>query len=140
MKRGDNVETTTDQEDPDMTATGTAITKDTGAASKDADQARSLGTTVKEAADTAAQVATDAIDRSLVVAHSSGAALVDAGHALQEGSDERLSAGTLLSFGLALGLLLGGANRLLVVAALVPAAVMGLTLLDREGTDRRRTS
>ena len=33
--------------------------------------------------------------------------------------------------GLAIGLLIGGANRLLVAAALVPVAAMGLTLLGR---------
>jgi hypothetical protein len=41
-------------------------------------------------------------------------------------------AGTTLSVGLALGLLLGGANRLLVILALIPAAAMGFTLLDRQ--------
>jgi len=123
-----------------MTATRSTTTKSTNGSATDTDHERSIGETVKDAADTAAQVATEALDRSMTVAQSSGAALADAGRALQDGSDERLSAGTLLSFGLALGLLLGGANRLLVVAALVPAAVMGLTLLDRDGTDRRRTS
>ena len=43
-------------------------------------------------------------------------------------------AGTTLSVGLALGLLLGGANRLLVILALIPAAAMGFTLLDRSQT------
>ena len=45
-------------------------------------------------------------------------------------------AGTTLSVGLALGLLLGGANRLLVILALIPAAAMGFTLLDRSQTGR----
>ena len=42
-----------------------------------------------------------------------------------------LAVGTLLSYGIAMGLLLGGASRLLVAVALVPAGMMGLDLLDR---------
>lgn len=46
-----------------------------------------------------------------------------------------LMVGTSLSIGVALGLLLGGANRLLVALALIPAAAMGATLLERRGRD-----
>ena len=53
-------------------------------------------------------------------------------HRFRLGRD--LSAGTLVAFGFALGLLVGGANRILVLLALVPAAAMGLTLLDRQST------
>ena len=56
----------------------------------------------------------------------------------QGGSDEMLSAGTTLTFGLAIGLLIGGANRLLVAAALVPVAAMGLTLLGRANGRSRK--
>ena len=59
-------------------------------------------------------------------------ALADARRTIDSGSDETLSAGTLVAFGFALGLLVGGANRLLVMRALVPAAAMGVTLLDRQ--------
>jgi hypothetical protein len=52
-------------------------------------------------------------------------------------SDEMLAAGTALAFGVAVGMLLGGANRVLVAAALLPAGVMGLTLVDRSGAGRR---
>ena len=45
-----------------------------------------------------------------------------------------LRLGTSLSFGFAVGLLIGGASRLLVAIALVPVAMMGLTLLERETT------
>ena len=50
---------------------------------------------------------------------------------MRAGSDEMLSVGSVLSFGFAMGLLVGGASRLLVAVALIPAAMMGLTLLDR---------
>jgi len=51
--------------------------------------------------------------------------------AIDRASDERISAGTTLSLGLAIGLLISGAPRLLAAAALVPVAAMGLALLDR---------
>jgi hypothetical protein len=50
---------------------------------------------------------------------------------MESGSDEALAVGASLSIGLAMGLLLGGANRLLVVLALIPATAMSFTLLDR---------
>ena len=58
-------------------------------------------------------------------------AVDEAARRIETGSDEMLTAGTTLSLGLAIGMLVGGAPRLLVVLALIPAAAMGLTLLDR---------
>jgi hypothetical protein len=46
-------------------------------------------------------------------------------------SDEMLTAGALLSLGVALGLLLANASRVFVAVALIPAAAMGATLIDR---------
>ncbi len=60
------------------------------------------------------------------VARVSRGALDDALRAIETGSDERLSAGLTLSLGLAIGLMVGGAPRILTAAAL-PA-----------GPDRRR--
>ena len=76
-------------------------------------------------------VASDAVARLPEAAHSTRGAVEEANRAMRAGSDEMLTAGTTLSVGLALGLLLGGANRLLVILALIPAAMMGFTLLDR---------
>jgi hypothetical protein len=59
---------------------------------------------------------------------------------MRAGSDEMLSIGSVLSFGFAIGLLIGGASRLLVAAALIPAAAMGLTLMDRVSRSRRTTT
>ena len=56
---------------------------------------------------------------------------------LKSSSDEMITVGATLSFGLAIGLLIGGANRLLVAAALIPFAATGLTLL-RRANDRPR--
>ena len=54
---------------------------------------------------------------------------------MESSSDEVLMNGTMLSLGVAAGLLLGGANRLLIALALIPAAAMGATLLDRRTRD-----
>ena len=64
------------------------------------------------------------------------AAIEDANRQMRAGSDEMLAVGTILSFGFAMGLLIGGATRILVAAALTPAAMMGLTLLDRSSRAR----
>ena len=64
-------------------------------------------------------------------ARASRAAVDDMFKAIETGSDERVSAGVTLSLGLAIGMLLGGAPRLLILAALAPVAAMGLVLQDR---------
>ncbi|HUP55642.1 MAG TPA: hypothetical protein VM408_09060 [Methylomirabilota bacterium] len=87
---------------------------------------------VRDAAETVMSAANDAAARLPEAAATTRVAIADARRAIDSGSDESLSAGTLVAFGFALGLLVGGANRLLVMLALVPAAAMGLTLLDRQ--------
>jgi len=87
---------------------------------------------VRDAADTVRNVANEAVSRLPEAAATTREAIADARRTIDSGSDETLSAGTLVAFGFALGLLVGGANRLLVMLALVPAAAMGLTLLDRQ--------
>jgi hypothetical protein len=89
---------------------------------------------VRDAADTVRSAANDAVARLPEAAATTRDALADARRTIDSGSDETLSAGTLVAFGFALGLLIGGANRLLVILALVPAAAMGLTLLDRQSS------
>ena len=85
----------------------------------------------REVAGTVATAASDAVSRLPEAAQTTRGAVEEANRAIRAGSDEMLTAGTTLSVGLALGLLLGGANRLLVILALIPAAAMGFTLLDR---------
>lgn len=91
----------------------------------------------REVADTVMGAAGEAVARIPDAAATTRQTLTEATRTIQAGSDESLSAGTLLSVGFALGLLVGGANRLLVLLALVPAAAMGLTLLDRQNALRR---
>ena len=63
-------------------------------------------------------------------------AIEDANRQMQSGSDEMLAMGTALTFGMAIGMLFGGAPRLLVAGALVPAAAMVITLFTRAGWNR----
>ena len=56
----------------------------------------------------------------------------EANRLVQGGSDETLKVVGAAAIGLATGLLLGGANRILVILAIVPAAVIGATLVERK--------
>ncbi|HLX33698.1 MAG TPA: hypothetical protein VKR30_00475 [Candidatus Limnocylindrales bacterium] len=74
------------------------------------------------------------------VARVSRGLVTDAMRAIERGSDDRLTAGATLSLGLAIGLLIGGAPRLLIVMALTPAAAIGLQIVDRQRGRRSHTS
>jgi hypothetical protein len=98
---------------------------------------------VSDAAGTVRSAAEDAVSRLPDVAATTRLAIEDANRQMRSGSDEMLSVGSVLSFGFAMGLLIGGASRILVAVALVPAAAMGLTLMDRvsrRGRPAGRTS
>ena len=60
----------------------------------------------------------------------------DAMKRIEAGTDQQVSAGVTLSLGLAIGMLVGGAPRIFVAAALVPVAAMGLVLMDRRALGR----
>ncbi len=82
-------------------------------------------------ADTVAGAAGDVSARLPEVAQSTKEAFNEANALVHRGSDETLRVLGAASIGLAVGLLLGGANRLLVVLAMVPAALIGATLVER---------
>jgi hypothetical protein len=65
------------------------------------------------------------------VARVSRTAVTDMFKVIESGSDARVSTGVTLSLGLAIGMLIGGAPRILVALALAPLAAMGLVLADR---------
>lgn len=65
------------------------------------------------------------------VARASREMVDDAMRRIEAGSDQRVSTGVTLSLGLAIGMLLGGAPRILIALALVPVAAMGMVLMDR---------
>ena len=76
--------------------------------------------------------ALEGVSRSVPdAARASRAAATGLFHAIEKGSDERVSAGVTLSLGLAIGMLIGGAPRLLIALALAPLVAMGLVMADR---------
>ncbi|MGZ8514967.1 MAG: hypothetical protein ACXW4H_06355 [Candidatus Limnocylindrales bacterium] len=100
-----------------------------------------MGDAVSAAAGSAASAAGDAMSQLPVVAAGARTVLVETNRQIRTGSDEILIVGGAFSFGFAMGLLFGGANRLLVAGALLPAATMGLTILERANQgwlERRR--
>ena len=118
--------------------TGTPA-KGTGAR-QDTSRTAAVGEVVADAAGTVRGAAGDAVSRLPEVAATTRSAIEDANRQMRSGSDEMLSVGSVLSFGFAMGLLIGGASRLLVAIALIPAAAMGPTLMDRVSRSRRSTA
>ena len=88
-------------------------------------------TKLEDVGETVRSVAGDVATRLPDAAAATRDALAVADRQMRSGSDEMLAMGTTLSFGLAVGLLLGGANRVLIALALAPAAAMALTLFGR---------
>lgn len=74
------------------------------------------------------------------VARASRSAVDDLFKAIETGADERVTAGVSLSLGLALGMLIGGAPRPLVLLALAPVVASGLVLADRRSKAGRAPS
>jgi hypothetical protein len=74
------------------------------------------------------------------VARVSRGALDDLLKAIETGSDQQVTAGVSLSLGLAIGMLIGGAPRPLILVALAPVAIVGLALADRRPGMRRPAS
>lgn len=95
-----------------------------------------IGDAVTTAAGSVKDAAGDAASRLPAIAATTRSALEGANRQMRASSDEMLAIGGTLSFGLALGLLVGGASRLFVIGALLPAGAMALTLLDRSGKTR----
>ena len=99
-------------------------------------RAETVGGAVSGAASSVLDAAGDAVSRLPDMAATTRSAIEDANRQMRAGSDEMLTVGGVLSFGFAMGLLVGGASRLLVAGALIPAAAMIITLLDRSTVDR----
>ncbi|HEX5012783.1 MAG TPA: hypothetical protein VFV72_01400 [Candidatus Limnocylindrales bacterium] len=108
---------------------------------------RDVEDTARDAAASTRDVANEVADRASAVAArlpeaaaTTRSAVEEAARRMEAGSDEALAVGTSLAVGLAIGLLLGGANRVLVALALIPATAMGFTLLDRYAGGRSITT
>ncbi len=102
-----------------------------GATAEASSRVATLGTAVSDVAGTVKSAADDAAARLPEVAASTRSLIEEATREIRGASDERIVVGSALTFGLAGGLLLGGANRILVAVALMPAAMLVLTVLDR---------
>jgi len=116
-----------------MTTSQTTVEKPS---QMDTRPAETLVGTVRDAVAVTRDAAGEMAERVPDVAAS---AMAEATRQLQTGSDETLAAGATMSLGVAAGLLIGGANRILVAAVLMPALVLGAALLQRaQGRDRSR--
>ncbi len=92
---------------------------------------RSPADTARDAAGSLADAAGGLEERLAGAAEMTEAGVRAANDTLRERSDASLGLLGSFSVGLAAGLLLGGANRLLIAAALIPAALVGGILLER---------
>ena len=99
----------------------------------DRDMGAAIRDSVRSAADTVRSAAELVADQAPEVARATRDVAGEAARRLDEGSDEILTAGATLSLGLAIGMLIGGAPRPFVAAALLPVAAMGFTILDHQG-------
>jgi hypothetical protein len=109
------------------------------------DNARTRGSTVadsvtgtaRQVADSVAGAAGEVASRVPEVAQGTRDAFSEANRMVQGGSDQTLKLVVATATGFAVGLLVGGASRFLVILSLMPAALIGATLLQRiEGGSR----
>lgn len=122
--------TTATRTDPPASADGRASSDETPVARMGGMLTSATGTAAS-AAGAAANAAGDVAARLPALTDRGFTLFGDVNRRIQTGADATLATGTALSFGFAVGLLIGGANRILVALAVVPVAMMGLTLLDR---------
>ncbi len=102
------------------------------------DAARQAAGTIAGAADTVAGVAGDVGARLPEAAATTRDTLVEANRLVRTGSDDTLKVVGALSIGFAAGLLIGGAPRLLVIASLVPAGLIGTAVIERMNEPKTR--
>src|SRR6476659_6986798 len=119
----------------DATTTRSGATRSRGANGADRGNAQAVQAAVHEV-----RSALQGVGRSMPeVARVSRSAVDDLMRAIETGSDQQVTAAVSLSLGLAIGMLLGGAPRLLIALALAPVAIMGIALAERR-TGRTRST
>ncbi|CAN5592298.1 hypothetical protein BH23CHL8_BH23CHL8_20980 [soil metagenome] len=91
----------------------------------------SLTDVTSRIADAVVDASADASERLSGVAGTAGEAFRDVDSQLRRSSDQTLAVVGAMSVGVALGLLAGGSNRLLVAAALIPAALVAGIAAER---------
>jgi len=131
---------TTKSEYDTKSSGGSASSSTIGTGSTETSKPAAVGGAVADAAETVREAAANVKDvattRIPEVTATTRSAIEDANRQMQSSSDEMLAMGGALSFGLAVGMLIGGAPRLLIAGTLVPAIAMVLTLLNRSGWNR----
>ena len=90
-----------------------------------------IGQTARQMAEGVAAVAGDVSTRIPEVAQTTRGAFEEANRMVHRGSDQTLQLVGALSIGFAVGLLVGGAHRLLVILSLIPAGLIGATIVER---------
>jgi hypothetical protein len=100
------------------------------------------GTTrqITEFADSVAGAAGDVTARIPEVAQGTREAIAEANRMVRGGSDQTLKLAGAGAVGFAVGLLVGGANRMLVVLSLLPASLIAATLMQRVDESATTTS
>jgi hypothetical protein len=106
------------------------------AGGKTTETGRDIAGTTRDVASDVAEKASAVASRLPEAAATTRGAVEEAARRMEAGSDQMLAVGASLSLGLAIGMLIGGAPRMLVAVALIPATAMGFTLLDRYGGGR----
>lgn len=114
------------------------------AANNEPDAMTRITSSARQAADTVAGAAGEVAARFPEAATTTREAIGEANRAFQEANrmvrasqDETLKVVGAASLGFATGLLFGGANRILVMAALVPAALVGTEYMQRQTSGTR---
>ena len=113
-----------------------SATDDNGTARDRGEDARQV---LGDVADTVRTRAQDVAARLPEAAEATRGAIGQAADQLERSSTDSLTTGAAFSLGLVTGLIIAGANRLLVAIALLPAAAMGATLLERWNRSARMT-
>lgn len=115
-----------------MATTDTITTPESRRRSEQAtDAAEGLAGTARQVVDSVAGAAGEVTARIPDVAQTTREAFTEANRMVHGGSDETLRLVGAASVGFAVGLLVGGAHRALIVAALIPAALIGTTMIER---------
>lgn len=99
---------------------------------------RSADDMVRNLVGTLGEASAEAEERLTSVAGSTEAGVRKANASLRRSSDTTLGVVGAFSLGVATGLLLSGANRLLTLAALAPAALVAGVVLERIDRDHQR--
>ena len=111
-------------------------TKSDSRSETDDENGRGVGTAVMSATQDAAGVVRTTAERAAAKLPDAVAgaqvAATETQRRLDEMPSQTLVAGTSFSLGLGVGLFFSGANRLLVILAMLPAAAMAMTIFGRD--------